>query len=88
MRCPKCDSKAICVDTESFRFKAGEPLTTIRTYACTNYACLEGFVYRDTYVKPTDRLDVKKFIQRYKRELEDKRQGQIKLELEDEEKQS
>lgn len=84
MECPECESQAICVDTEKYRHNPGEPLTVIRTYACTNPECLEGFMYRSTYLKKAERLDAKKFIARYQRDLEDRRTGQTKMEMEDE----
>lgn len=67
MECPKCGHKAIVVDKDEYRHEAGDPLSEVRTYACTNETCLHGFQYRNTYLKPTERLDVAKFIRRYKR---------------------
>jgi len=84
MECPTCESQAICVDTEKYRHNANEPITVIRTYACTNVECLEGFQYRSTFLKKSDRLNVEKFIKRYKQALRDKQTGQTKMEMEDE----
>lgn len=84
MECPKCESKAICVDTEDYRLNASEPLTQVRTYACSNVECLHGFQYRSSYLKETERLDVEKFIKRYNRDLRDKQTGQTKMEMDNE----
>lgn len=79
MECPKCGHKAIVVDTEPYRHNAGEPITEVRTYACTNELCLEGFQYRNTYLKKAERLDVRRFVERYKRSV---MKGQEELQFE------
>lgn len=80
MECPKCGHKAIVVDKEEYRHEAGDPLSEVRTYACMNEACLHGFQYRNSYLKPTERLNVAKFIRRYKASVS---KGQSEMEFQD-----
>jgi hypothetical protein len=83
MECPKCQSKSIVIDTKNFRHKAGEPISQVRVYGCTNWNCLHCFTYRNTYLNELERRDVAKFIRRYERDLEKKRTGQGELKLEE-----
>tara|TARA_Y100001935_G_scaffold253785_1_gene260962 strand:- start:167011 stop:167265 length:255 start_codon:yes stop_codon:yes gene_type:complete len=83
MECPKCQSKAIVIDTKNFRYKAGEPLTQVRIYACTNWDCLNAFTYRNTYLDEVKRRDVAKFLKRYEREQRLQETQQHELEIDE-----
>lgn len=85
MECPKCESEARVIDTKSYRFKPGEPLSQVRVYGCTNWDCLHAFTYRNTYLGEADRRDVSKFLKRYERAMQQKKTGQLNMHLEEEE---
>lgn len=67
MECPECGSEAKVASKREYRHDQGEPITEIRTYACMNLECAHGFVYRNSYLKETERFDVKRFIRQYEK---------------------
>ncbi len=79
MECPKCESKAMVADIRRYRKKAGEPLYEIRTYVCSNYACLHAFTYRNSYLDEAGRIDAKRWLDSYHRRNEEKDTAQLSL---------
>jgi len=65
MECPKCEAKALVMETKRYRTRPGEPVSEVRTYACTNWECLHAFTYRNTYLDEAGRRDVARFLKRY-----------------------
>lgn len=84
MECPKCGGKAIVAEVQEKRFAQGDPITQFRTYVCQRWSCLHGFVYKNSYMKQTERLDTAQFIRRYERMKERQKSGQEELNFESE----
>jgi hypothetical protein len=68
MECPKCESKAIVYDTKKYRYNAGEPITEVRSYACTNLKCQFAFAYKNTFMGERERFDVERFLRQYEKQ--------------------
>lgn len=76
MQCPKCESEAYVAKKEGKRPNQGEPLTEYRTYVCSNWDCLHGFVYRNRYLNDTERMDTARWLKSYERRKADAAAGQ------------
>ena len=68
MECPRCESKAIQYDYKKYRHAAGEPITEVRAYACTNLDCMHAFAYQNVHMGERKRVDVKQFLKTYERQ--------------------
>lgn len=77
MECPKCGSDAKVAYKREFRTKQGDPVHEVRAYACMNVSCAHGFVYRNSYLRESERMDVERFIRRYEKQLSNKHQKEI-----------
>lgn len=83
MECPKCGFKAICAEKKEQRNDQGDPVVEYRTYVCTNWDCLHGFVYRNRFLNETERLDTARFLRRYERQKEAQQTNQEQLQFQE-----
>jgi hypothetical protein len=65
VECPKCEAKAYQYAKREIRQRAGEPITEIRSYACSNLECEYAFSYKNIFMTERDRIDVARWIKKY-----------------------